>query len=95
MYKEEGTRRSKIKLIKYYTEDDDYSDIKTNFKGQINMPVMITNICSYAPRNEIILKEVDKCIEEGRKILILSDRRDHLKYLHKKLDEKEIFTDII
>ena len=25
-----------------------------------------------------------------RKILILSDRRDHLKYLHKKLDEKEI-----
>lgn len=80
----------KIKLIKYYSEDEEYSDIKTNFKGQINMPIMITNICSFIPRNQIILDELDKCIEEGRKILILSDRRDHLKYLHKKLDEKEI-----
>ena len=26
----------------------------------------------------------DKCIAENRKILILSDRRDHLKFLHKK-----------
>jgi superfamily II DNA or RNA helicase len=80
----------KIKLIKYYSEDEEYCDIKTNFKGQINMPTMITNICSFIPRNQIILEEVDKCVEEGRKILILSDRRDHLKYLHKKLDEKEI-----
>ena len=80
----------KIKLIKYYNEEEEYSDIKTNFKGQINMPIMITNICSFGPRNKVILDEVDKCIEEGRKILILSDRRDHLKYLHKKLDEKEI-----
>ena len=80
----------KIKLIKYYNEEEEYSDIKTNFKGQINMPIMITNICSFSPRNKVILDEVDKCIEEGRKILILSDRRDHLKYLHKKLDEKEI-----
>ena len=80
----------KIKLIKYYNEEEEYSDIKTNFKGQINMPTMITNICSFGPRNKVILDEIDKCIEEGRKILILSDRRDHLKYLHKKLDEKEI-----
>ena len=39
----------KVKLIKYYNEDDEYSDIKTNFKGQINMPIMITNICMFAP----------------------------------------------
>ena len=44
----------------------------------------------YEPRNKIILKEVEKCVDEGRKILILSDRRDHLKYLHSRLDEMEI-----
>ncbi len=79
-----------VKLIKYFVEDDNYSEIKTNFKGQVNMPIMITNICMYEPRNKIILEEVDKCISENRKILILSDRRDHLKYLHNRLDEKEI-----
>ena len=80
----------KVKLIKYYTEDEEYSDIKTNFKGQVNMPIMITNICLYSKRNEMLLNEVDKCIKEGRKILILSDRREHLKFLNKELDSKDI-----
>lgn len=79
-----------VKVIKYYTDDEGYCDIKTNFKGQVNMPIMVTNICMYEPRNKIILKEVQKCVGEGRKILILSDRRDHLKYLHSRLDEMEI-----
>tara|TARA_B100000795_G_scaffold141103_1_gene105642 strand:- start:77 stop:1537 length:1461 start_codon:yes stop_codon:yes gene_type:complete len=88
--KQRDEEEVKVKLIKYYTEDDEYSDIKTNFKGQINMPSMITNICMYKPRNDIILNEVYKCIEEERKILILSDRRDHLKILHKHLNDKNI-----
>mgnify|MGYP006102974181 CR=1 FL=1 len=80
----------KVKVINYYVEDDKYSEIKTNFKGQVNMPTMITNICMYEPRNEIILEEVYKCVKDGRKLLILSDRRDHLKFLHSKLNEKNI-----
>ena len=80
----------KVKLIKYYTEDEEYSDIKTNFKGQVNMPIMITNICLYSKRNKILLKEIEGCVKENRKILILSDRREHLKLLNKELDSREI-----
>ena len=80
----------KVKLIKYYAEDEVYSEIKTNFKGQINMPTMITNICMYEPRNILILEEIEKCKKEKRKILILSDRRDHLKFLHQILDNKNV-----
>jgi superfamily II DNA or RNA helicase len=80
----------KVKLIKYYTEDEEYSDIKTNFKGQVNMPIMITNICLYNKRNQILLKEIEECVKENRKILILSDRREHLKLLNKELDSREI-----
>ena len=80
----------KVKLIKYYTEDEEYSDIKTNFKGQVNMPIMITNICLYKMRNEMLLKEIEECVKENRKILILSDRREHLKLLNKELDIREI-----
>jgi superfamily II DNA or RNA helicase len=54
------------------------------------MPTMITNICLYPNRNKMLLEEIYKCVKEGRKILLLSDRRDHLKLLNKVLIEKEI-----
>ena len=80
----------KVKLIKYYSDEDEYSEIKTNFKGQVNMPTMITNICLYIKRTEMILKEIEKCVKEDRKLLILSDRREHLKILNTHLNELNI-----
>ena len=77
----------KVKMIKYYAEDEKYNNIKYNFKGQVNTPLMINTICEYEPRNLIILNEIEECIKEKRKILILSDRRNHLKYFKEKLDE--------
>ncbi len=75
-----------VKLIKYYHESNEYSDEILNFKGQIIMAKMINNICAFVPRNEIIIDEIMKCYQEGRKTLILSDRRAHLTYLKEKLD---------
>ena len=77
----------KVKMIEYYDDNEKYSDIKFNFKGQVNSPAMINNITEYEPRNLILIKEIEKCIKEKRKILILSDRRNHLKYFKEKLDE--------
>ena len=51
------------------------------------MPVMITNICLFNKRNNIILKYLKECISEKRKTLILSDRREHLKVLKKRIEE--------
>jgi superfamily II DNA or RNA helicase len=90
LIKQREKEEVKVKLIKYYDEDDEYSEIKTNFKGQINMPTMITNICLYPNRNKMLLEEIYKCVKEGRKILLLSDRRDHLKLLNQVLIEKSI-----
>ena len=76
-----------VKLLEFYENNDDYSSIKTNFKGQINMPTMITNICLYSPRNNLIVEQIKECICESRKILILSDRREHLKILKEAFDK--------
>jgi superfamily II DNA or RNA helicase len=76
-----------VKLLEFYENHDDYSSIKTNFKGQINMPTMITNICLYSPRNNLIVEQIKECISESRKILILSDRREHLKILKESFDK--------
>ena len=77
----------KVRILEYYTDNEKYSDIKVNFKGQVNSPLMINTICDYEPRNQIIINEIEECIKEGRKILILSDRRNHLKYFKDKLEE--------
>ena len=39
---------------------------------------MINNICNYKPRTELIITKLIPLYEEGRCILILSDRRNHL-----------------
>ena len=81
-----------VEVIKYYNDDINYSDIKCNFKGQINMASMINNICLYSPRSKIILDKLEKCFLEGRKTLVLSDRREHLRHLKEQLDEKSEAT---
>ena len=76
----------KVDLIKYYNESEAYSRELFNYQGKIIMAKMINNICLFPPRNEIILQKINDCFLEGRKILVLSDRREHLKYLKQKLD---------
>ena len=59
--------------------------------GYDNKPVtsrMINNVVNYLPRTDLILETTKKIMEEeGRKMLILSDRRDHLKLIYAKLQE--------
>ena len=50
------------------------------------MPTMINNICGYEPRTDLIINEIKENLEEGRKILLLSDRREHLKLMKEKID---------
>lgn len=79
-----------VKLITYYHNSDEYSKEVLNFKGQVIMAKMINNICLFPPRNDIIIENIKNCFLEGRKTLVLSDRREHLKYLKSKLDALDI-----
>ena len=47
---------------------------------------MINNICSYLPRTLLMIDEIMTCLNEGRKILVLSDRREHLKTIKEQLE---------
>lgn len=76
----------KVKLITYYSPEDSYSKEILNFKGQIIMPKMINSITEYSHRNDILIQEIRECFGEGRKTLVLSDRRNHLKEIKGRLD---------
>tara|TARA_B110001450_G_scaffold252217_1_gene273532 strand:+ start:50 stop:1558 length:1509 start_codon:yes stop_codon:yes gene_type:complete len=76
----------KVKLIDYYDEDPSYSKLCLNMRQKPNLPIMINNITQYNPRIDMIVEEAYRCLLERRKILILSDRRAHLKTLKSKFD---------
>ena len=67
-----------VNIIKYYSEDHKYSKIETTFQGKPCFPKMINNICDHKSRTELIVEQLIPLYEEGRCILILSDRRNHL-----------------
>ncbi len=77
-----------IKAIHYFNDDPIYSAEIQNRMGDLNRPQMINNICSCERRNKIILDELQNLMNEGRKVLILSDRKEHLKYLMDQIETK-------
>ena len=79
-----------VKIIKYFNEDEEYCREEKNFKGLNNSSKMINNICSFIPRTEIIVNEIQELHKEKRKILVLSNRVSHLKDMHILLTKIDI-----
>ena len=86
MTKEKNEDYVEVQLISYDCQDIKYCKEEKTFKGDACMPRMINNICEHFPRTKMILNLVDKYYKDDRKLLILSDRREHLnimeKYIH-------------
>ena len=68
--------------------DENYSEVLKNRMGELNRPKMINNICECVRRNKIIISELKTLIGDGRKILILSDRKEHLNYLKTEIGKE-------
>ena len=81
-----------VKIIKYENEDDAYSKLVLNYNKKPNAPRMINNICEFIPRTQLIIDEIIKLGNEGRKILVLSDRREHLKTIKSLLDAQDKYS---
>ena len=79
-----------VELTRYYDQDPRYSHTHTIMGTKPNMSKMVNNICDWAPRNEVILTAIRNTLtkEPCRKILVLSDRREHLKTLMASLGDK-------
>jgi len=94
VYKNKTKRKDNVDVIcyEYFVEDIKYSNEVLMFNGKPNMARMINNICEYGPRINLIaniIKNIKKK-EKDRNILVLSDRRNHLKEIKAKLELKEV-----
>ena len=81
------------KIYKYNIIHDKFIEKKLRFTGEVNRPGTITNLITIGRRNRFIIDVVEEIlIEEGRKIIILSERIEHLQLLKKRLDERNLCT---
>jgi superfamily II DNA or RNA helicase len=79
-----------VKLIKYSNDDPIYCLPEMNYTGKMNLPAMITKVCSYENRTKIFLTEIEEMVKINRRILVLSERRKHLVDFYNYLVDNKI-----
>lgn len=77
----------KIERYVYNSTNDVYASEEINFRGKLNPSCMINNICRFMPRTRFICKKLIENYNEGRTIILLSNRREHLSDIEKILRE--------
>lgn len=76
-----------VKIIKYNIEHPNFKEYKQNYGEDINRPKTINKLIQIEKRNKFIIDNIKEIlVEEERKILILSDRVEHLNILKNLLD---------
>lgn len=76
-----------VHLIEYYDPNPSYSLEVKSFNNKLNVSKMINNICDYQPRIDFIIDKLNNVLkkEPDRKVIILSDRRNHLELLQQAI----------
>jgi len=78
-----------VKIIKYNITHPNFKEYKQNYGLDINRPKTINKLIEIDKRNIFIINTMKEILEEDhRKILILSDRIEHLNLLKKLLDSQ-------
>ena len=67
-----------VKVINYITD----------INGNKSVPLIINDIVEISERNEIIINEIRRLLLENRKILVLSDRREHCRVLQEGIGDE-------
>ena len=69
-----------VEMVHFTCEDTLYTDTPTNFRGEVILARLLTQIVSCQKRNIMIADRLKELIKEpGRRILVLSERIGHLE----------------
>ena len=92
--KRDNDRAVTVRAIEYYVDDDDFNEVKFDFRGKPQYSTMISKLCEYNRRSEFILKILSDMLEENsdQQIMILAHNKNLLKYLHDAVLHRNIAT---
>jgi superfamily II DNA or RNA helicase len=92
MYKLENQQNNSVlvNIINYNIEHEKFKEFYM-MRGEVNRPKTINSIITIGRRNNFIVNTIEEVIiEDGRKILVLSDRVEHLTLLKNRINSKNI-----
>ena len=79
-----------VRAYNYDVKDKTYKEARLPFNGEVNRPKTLNRIVAIEKRNKFIVDILEEImLEPDRKVLILSDRIEHLDILKKAIDELE------
>ena len=91
IYKEKRAKNNQITVrqLNLISNSSFYQTIYFANEKTKNTSKMVTNLTLYTKRNEFIIETLLHLTKQGRKILVLSSRRDHLHELKNMLEKKD------
>jgi superfamily II DNA or RNA helicase len=72
-----------VKAYDYCVNDDEFNELKTDYRGNIQYSTMISKLCTYNRRSEFILQIIDSTFKENnnQQMMVLAHNKNILKYL--------------
>jgi len=86
-FQRENQKTTRVETV-YYNDDHYKTMTPTNKFGKINMAEMVTQISELNSRNELIVDIIKNCLGDGRRVLVLSDRREHCLWVNSQFESK-------
>jgi superfamily II DNA or RNA helicase len=92
--KRDEAREVVVHAIKYEVSDDEFNEVKLDYRGNPAYSTMISKLCEYNRRTEFILKIVSDMlsVNPNQQIMILAQYKNILKYLHDAISHRNIAT---
>jgi superfamily II DNA or RNA helicase len=81
-----------VHAIKYEVDDEEFNEVKLDYRGNPAYSSMISKLCEYNRRSEFILKILSNMLETNpnQQIMILAHNKNVLKYLHDAISHRNI-----
>jgi superfamily II DNA or RNA helicase len=87
--KREADPTVQVRVLHFSTRDTAYSEEPLDFRGEIILARLLSQVVACATRNQMIVKEIKELAssDELRRILVLSERKGHLEELERLLED--------
>jgi superfamily II DNA or RNA helicase len=92
--KRDTDRAVTVRAIQYCVDDEEFNEVKYDFRGNPQYSTMISKLCEYNHRSEFILKVLSDELKENpnQQVMILAHNKNILKYLHDAIAHRNIAT---
>jgi superfamily II DNA or RNA helicase len=92
--KRDEERNVIVHAVEYKVNDEEFNEVKLDYRGNPAYSTMISKLCEYNRRSEFILKILNDLLIKNpeQQIMILAHNKNILKYLHDAISHRNIAT---